>query len=490
MSETNENKDKKPDNLPEPVEKIVQTQHSVTIGDEAIAYTVTTGTIVLKVEDEEKGEKAKAMVFFVAYTKDGVEDVGSRPLTFSFNGGPGSSSVWLHLGVLGPRRVLLDDDGMPLPPPARLVDNEYSLLDHTDLVFIDPVGTGFSRSVPGEKAEQFHTFDEDIKSVGEFIRLYVTRYKRWGSPKFLVGESYGTTRAGGLAGHLQERGMYLNGIMLVSAVLNFQTLDMMPGNDLPYILYLPVYAATAWYHQQLNQDLQEDLQRTLNEAEALAMNEYTLALMKGDKLTASERDTIAAKLARYTGLSQEYIERSNLRIDIMRFCKELLRPQRRTVGRLDSRFIGMDRDGVGEMFEYDPSYSGILGAYTGALNDYLRRDLNFESDLPYEIVSMKVNSAWKFDKHQNQFVNVAETLRSAMTQNPFLKVFIANGYYDLATPYFATDYTVAHLGLDPSLHGNVSMAYYEAGHMMYIHIPSLKRLKDDLTHFILSATNR
>ena len=363
MADNNNTPEKKTENLPEPVEKIVQTQHTVTINGESLAYTVTTGTIILKIEDEEKGEKAKAAVFFVAYTKDGVEDVGSRPLTFSFNGGPGSASVWLHLGVLGPRRVLLDDDGMPLPPPARLVDNDFSLLDHTDLVFIDPIGTGFSRSVPGEKAAQFHTFNEDINSVGEFIRLYVTRYKRWRSPKFLIGESYGTTRAGGLAGYLQTRyGMYLNGIMLISAVLNFQTLEMLPGNDLAYILYLPVFAATAWYHKQLHQDLQEDLQRTLSEAETFALNEYTLALMKGDRLTVGERDTIAAKLARYTGLSQEYIERSNLRIDIMRFCKELLRSQRRTVGRLDSRFIGMHRDGVGEMFEYDPSYSGSVGA--------------------------------------------------------------------------------------------------------------------------------
>lgn len=492
MPESTENKDKeKKEAAPEPVEKIIMTQHSVTIGEETIAYTVMAGTMILRVEDEEKGEKAKATFFFVAYTKDGVEDVGLRPLTFSFNGGPGSSSVWLHLGVLGPRRVLLDDDGMPLPPPARLVNNDYSILDHTDLVFIDPIGTGFSRSVPGEKAEQFHTFDEDIKSVGEFIRLYVTRYKRWSSPKFLIGESYGTTRAGGLAGYLQEQhGMSLNGIMLVSSVLNFQTLEMLPGNDLPFILYLPSFAATAWYHKQLHQDLQEDLQRTLSEAEAFAMNEYTLALMKGDRLSATERDGIAAKLARFTGLAQDYIERSNLRVDIIRFCKELLRSKRRTVGRLDSRYTGMDRDGVGEAFEYDPSFSAILGAYSGALNDYLRRDLNFENDAPYHVLSMAVHAAWKFDKHQNQFVNVAETLRSAMTQNPFLKVFIANGYYDLATPYFATDYTVAHLGLDASLHGNVSMAYYEAGHMMYVHIPSLQRLKNDLTHFILSAITR
>ena len=246
----------------EPKDEIAVTQHAVTINGREVKYTVTAGTIVLKEEEEKEekaeGEKAKATIFFVAYTRDDVEDVSRRPLTFSFNGGPGSSSVWLHLGVLGPRRVLADDDGNLLPPPYRLVDNEYSILDVTDLVFIDPVSTGFSRAVAGEMPKQFHDFKKDIESVGEFIRLYTTRARRWTSPKFLIGESYGTTRAGGLSGFLQERhGMYLNGIMLVSSILNFQTARFTPGNDLPYILFLPTYSATAWYHGRLPVELQQ-----------------------------------------------------------------------------------------------------------------------------------------------------------------------------------------------------------------------------------------
>jgi carboxypeptidase C (cathepsin A) len=463
------------------------------IDGQTINYTATAGTIVLKEESEgddktAEGEKPKASVFFIAYTRDDVDDVSHRPLTFSFNGGPGSSSVWLHLGVLGPRRVLLDDDGYPLPPPYRLVDNEHSLLDRTDLVFIDPVSTGYSRVVPGEKAGQFHNFQKDIESVGEFIRLYTTRFKRWPSPKFLIGESYGTTRAAGLSGHLQERhGMYLNGVMLVSTILNFQTALFNPGNDLPHLLFLPTYTATAWFHQCLAEELQQDFHSTLQEVEAFAAGEYALALMKGAALPTDERAAIAQKLARYTGLSPEYIERTDLRIEIHRFVKELLRDQWRTVGRLDSRFTGMDRDAAGEKFDYDPSYAAIQGPYTATLNDYVRTELEFESDLPYEILTERVRP-WGYEQHQNAYVNVAETLREAMTKNPFLKVFVANGYYDLATPYFATRYTFNHLGLDPSLQQNISMAYYEAGHMMYIHLPSLAQLKQDLASFMRSST--
>ncbi|MCI0394048.1 MAG: peptidase S10 [Chloroflexi bacterium] len=476
---------------PEPQEQLVETQHTVTIRGQEISYTATAGTIILKEEEEKddkaEGEKAKAAVFFVAYTRDGHYQPHDRPVTFSFNGGPGSSSVWLHLGLLGPRRVLLDEIGRPLPPPYQLVDNDYSLLDVTDLVFIDPVSTGFSRVVPGEKSKQFHDFNKDIESVGEFIRLYTSRARRWTSPKFLIGESYGTTRAAGLAGYLQDRhGLYLNGIMLVSAILNFQTARFTVGNDLPYILFLPTYTATAWYHRRLPAGLQHDLRQTLAEVEAFALGEYTLALMKGAALPAGERETIAGKLARYTGLSPEYVERSNLRIEIFRFVKELLRDQRRTTGRLDSRFTGVDRDAAGENFEYDPSYAAIQGAYTATLNDYLRRELQFASDLPYEILTDRVHP-WKFDKHQNEYVNVAETLRRAMSMNPFLKLFVANGYYDLATPYLATEYTFNHLELDPALQQNISMGYYEAGHMMYIHRPSLAQLRQDLVGFIGSA---
>lgn len=473
-----------------PPEKLSETSHTVTIDGQEIRYQATAGRLILKEEekkDEEHAEKAKASIFFVAYTRDDLDDASRRPVTFAFNGGPGSSSVWLHLGLLGPRRVLMDSSDAhlkPPPPPYRLVDNAQSLLDVTDLVFIDPVSTGYSRAVPGEKPDQFHDFKKDIESVGDFIRLYTSRFQRWSSPKYLIGESYGTTRAASLAGYLQERhGMYLNGIMLVSSILNFQSARFDPGNDLPYILFLPTYTATAWYHKRLPAELQEDLSQTLARAEAFAEGEYTLALIKGSALPEKERKEIAQKLARFTGLSCEYIEQTNLRIRIDRFVKELLRDQRRTVGRLDTRFTGVDLDAAGEQAEFDPSYAAIQGPYTATLNDYIRTELGFESDLPYEILTDRVRP-WKYGEHQNQYVNVAETLRGAMTANPFLKVFVANGYFDLATPYFATRYTFNHLGLDAGLEKNVSMAYYPAGHMMYIHQPSLIQLKADLARFV------
>jgi carboxypeptidase C (cathepsin A) len=469
---------------PAPKEKASKSKHTVVIDGQEIAYTATAGTLVLK--DEE--DKPKASLFYVAYTRDGVDDVSQRPITFSFNGGPGSSSVWLHMGVVGPRRVLMDPEGHPLQPPYKLVNNEYSLLDVTDLVFIDPVSTGYSRAFPIEEAKQFHGVEQDIKSVGEFIRLYATRAKRWASPKFLIGESYGTTRAAGLSGHLQnEIGMYLNGIMLVSSVLNFQSIRFDLGNDLPYILFLPTYAAAAWFHRRLPDDLQQqDLRAVLAEVKTFAEREYTLALMQGARLQDEERQHIVNRLARYSGLSETYIEQTNLRINIHRFVKELLRDERRTIGRFDARFKGIDRDAAGEEHEYDPSYAIIQGAYTAMLNDYVRSELRFKSDLPYEILTGNVQP-WDYSKFQNQYVNVAETLRSAMTQNPFLKVFIGNGYYDLATPFFATEYTFDHLELDPSLQDHVTLDYYEAGHMMYLHQPSLAKLRADLAHFLTAA---
>jgi carboxypeptidase C (cathepsin A) len=482
-----------------PQDQIIEVQHTVIIGEKEVPYTVTTGTLILKEETEKKGdkegesegEKPKASVFFVAYTRNDAEDKAQRPITFSFNGGPGSSSVWLHLGALGPRRVWMDDIGNLPPPPYRLIDNAHSILDVTDLVFIDPVLTGYSRAVVGEKAKEFLNFKKDIESVGDFIRLYATRYQRWLSPKFLIGESYGTTRAAGLSGYLQDRhGMYLNGIMLVSSILDFGTADFHPANDLPHILYLPTYAATAWYHQRLDAQLQKDLRALLDEVAAFALGEYTTALMKGAALTSKERAAIVKRLVRYTGLSADYLDRVNLRIEIMRFTKELLRDQRRTVGRLDSRFTGIDRDAGGETFEYDPSMANITGPYTAAFNDYVRRELKFESDLPYEVLNFKANEQWSFAQHENRYVEVAETLRKAMTANPYLKVFVANGYYDLATPYFATEYTFNHLSLDPSLQQNIAMGYYEAGHMMYIHQPSLAQLKQDLVAFIRNAVSQ
>jgi carboxypeptidase C (cathepsin A) len=472
-------------------DEISQTQHTVVIDGQEIAYTATAGRIVLrreeKVEEEREAFKPKATIFFVAYTRDDVPDPADRPVTFSFNGGPGSSSVWLHLGLLGPRRVLMTDEGAAPPPPYRLVDNEYSLLDATDLVFVDPVTTGYSRAVSGEKPQEFHDFKRDIETVGEFIRLYTTRYERWSSPKFLIGESYGTTRAAGLAAHLQDRhGLYLNGVMLISTILNFQTARFGPGNDLPPILFLPTYTATAWYHQKLAPELQDDLYATLEEVERFALDPYTVALMQGAELGPQAMDEIVSKLARYTGLSEAYIRQTNMRINIHRFVKELLRDRRRSVGRLDSRFTGYGPDAAGETNETDPSYDAIQGPYTATFNDYVRRELEFESDLPYEILTERVHP-WRYDEHQNQYVNVGEDLRGAICRNPHLKVFVANGYFDLATPYLATRYTMNHLHLEPELRGNISMAYYEAGHMMYVHRPSLIRLKMDLAEFVESA---
>ncbi len=483
-----ETKDEKKEK-PELKDNLVVTQHTIIIAGQEIAYTVTTGTIILKEEtDREKdyeGEKPKAQFFFVAYTKDGVENPVERPLTFSFNGGPGSSSVWLHLGVLGPRRVVMTYEGGLPKPPCQLTDNEFSLLDQTDLVFIDPISTGYSRPADGERAKQFHGFKKDIESVGDFIRLYTTRYNRWLSPKFLIGESYGTTRASGLSGYLQERhGLYLNGIMLVSTALNFGTIDFTPGNELPYVLFLPSYAATAWYHRALR--IRRPLQSLLAEVERFAVNEYAPALMKGGALPKRERNAILEKLARYTGLSIDYLDRSNLRVPDFRFFKELLRSRGRTVGRLDSRFLGIDRDTLGEGAENDPSYTNIVGPYTAAFYDYIRRELKFEKDTPYEILNFQV-WPWSYAEHENQHVFVAETLRKAMTINPHLKVFVANGCYDLATPYFATEYVFNHLGLDETLRGNLSMACYEAGHMMYIHLPALEQMKKDLAEFIEKA---
>ncbi|MHA2502017.1 MAG: S10 family peptidase [Candidatus Kariarchaeaceae archaeon] len=468
-----------------PEERVSETRHSVTIRGNPIDYIARAGTMIIHYEEDEKKPKAKAEVFYISYTK--VGDEPNRPLTFSFNGGPGSSSVWLHLGLLGPKRVISEKDEQPVPPPYKLVENDYSILDLTDLVFIDPVSTGWSRPVPGEKAEQFHSYEKDLESVGEFIRLYTSRAKRWTSPKFLIGESYGTTRAAGLSGLLQQKhGMYLNGIMLVSSILNFQTARFFVGNDFPYMLFLPTYTATAWYHNKLNPELQSDLEGTLNKARDFASHEYNLALMKGDKLSEEEKDNIASKLSDLTGLSKEYVLSTNLRINIHRFTKELRRDERLTVGRLDSRFTGRDRDSAGAQYEYDPSYAVIQGPYTATMYDYVTRELEFENDLPYNILS-SLYETWKYDKQQNQYLNVGETLRKAMSMNPFLKVFVANGYYDLATPFFATEYTMDHLQLEPELQGNLSMSYYEAGHMMYLKEEALAKLQQDLSEFFTSA---
>lgn len=462
-----------------------ETTHTITIGGEDIHYKATAGTMILK---DSEG-KSKASVFYIAYTKEGVENTAERPVTFCFNGGPGSSAIWLHLGVFGPKRVELSEEGYAVPP-YRVIDNQYSILDRTDLVFIDPVSTGYSRAAPGEDPKQFHGVEEDIKSVAEFIRLYTTRNKRWGSPKYLAGESYGTTRAAGLAGHLHDHHrMYLDGVILLSSVLNFQTLyDGNRGNDIPYMLYLPSYTAAAWYHKKLPQELlQKPLQKVLAEVEQFVIDDYSQALLKGRRLSDDEKSKVTEKLAYYTGLSEKYITRTNLRINIHRFCRELLRDEERTIGRFDSRYKGIEADGVGEYSRHDASADAIFGGFAAAFNQYISKDLKWEKDEPYKVLSREV-WPWDFGKTKNEYLNVSETLREVMTRNPRLKVFIASGYYDLATPYFATEYTVDHLGLDPSLDDHIKIHYYDGGHMMYTHRPSLIKLKQDLNHYLKNSS--
>jgi len=465
------------------------THHSVTIDGQKIPYTATAGNMVLRSDDG----KPLGSIFYVAYTRDGVSDPAKRPITFSYNGGPGAASLWVHLGAFGPKRVALGPEGMPDgPPPGHLVDNEDSVLDATDLVFIDPVSTGYSRPAPGEDASEFHGFENDVESVGEFIRLYLTRNERWTSPKFLAGESYGTTRSAGLAGYLQDHyGMYLNGIALISSVLDFQTIIFSDDNDLPYVLFLPSYTAAAWYHHKLDERLSGDLKSTLDEAEAFAQGEYATALLKGRNLPEAQRKEVAAKVAEYTGLSEQYVEESNLRIRADRFFKQLLRDQRRTIGRLDSRFVGRDRDAAGERAEYDPAGVVLDSYFVSLINDYLRTDLGLKSDLPFNYETNVF--PWSFSRGGQRgwvpgYLDVAEVLRQAMNENPKLQVLVLAGYYDMATPFFGSIYTVAHMPLDPEIAKNIRLAFYGAGHMMYIRQKDHAKMRQDFLDLIHRAT--
>lgn len=471
---------------PAPEEKPVVTHHEIRVGGKPLPYTVTTGMLPIK---NNTGE-TEANMFFMAYTADNVAGGAKRPLMFSFNGGPGSASVWLHLGALGPKRVKMLDEGMMPAPPYQLVDNDYTWLDQTDLVFIDPVGTGYSRAVRPDLGRKFWGVQGDIESVGEFIRLYLTRYERWASPLFLVGESYGTTRAAGLSGYLIEHGVAFNAVLLLSSVLNFQTLQFSKGNDLPYILYLPTYTATAWYHKKLSADLEQNLQKTLTEVEKWAETGYAEALAKGDALTAAERQEVIDKLARYTGLEKRFIDNSNLRIEIMRFTKELLRDRKRTVGRLDSRFVGFDELAAAETPDFDPSLSAIRPPFTAMFYNYVRSELGYKTDLQYYVLGGGIGQ-WDWGGGRGGgFADTSEALRSAFAKNPYMKLFVASGYFDLATPFFATQYTLNHMGLDPSLRGNIRTDEYEAGHMMYIRNESLAKLKRDVSAFLRGALER
>ena len=464
-------------------EKKSVTRHAITLGNRKIEYTATAGTLILR-DDE---AKPKASMFYVSYIADGFPDPARRPVTFCFNGGPGAASLWVHLGAFGPRKVQRDSEGMALAPPAILIDNDQSILDHSDLVFIDPISTGYSRAATGEDPKQFHGLKEDIQWVSEFIRLWLVRNERFASPKFVAGESYGTTRAAGIALHLLDRyGIELNGVALLSLILNWQDQEFGIGNDLPYIIHIPTYTATAWFHKKLPPELSGDLRAALAESEKFALGEYATALLEGNRLAPARRREIAAKLARLTGLSPEYIERTNLRVELERFQKELLRSEGRTVGRLDSRFVGRDLDNAGEYSEFDPATPPLVGPYAAATNDYLRRELKFQDDAVYEHLTRKVRP-WGWDGFENRYANLGETLRQAMTKNPHMKVLIASGLYDFATPYFDAIYSVSHLGLPLELEPNVVIETYEAGHMMYIKDTEHQKLKADLATFYRQA---
>ncbi len=390
--------------------------------------------------------------------------------------------------MLGPQRVKVPDDASQTPPPYGLETNPYTLLDLTDLVFIDPVSTGFSRPAKGEKEEQFHGYQEDLQSVGQFIHDYVTKYGRWRSPKFLIGESYGGLRAAGLTGYLRERyNMTLNGVLMISPALNFETIGFAFGNDLPYILFVPGYTAAAWYHKALPGDLQAlPLEKVVKKATKFALTEYALALMKGQSLGKEERNAVAEKLARYTGLSKQYVLESKLRISMQRFAKELLRRSGRVIGRYDSRYQGIDVDDAGERPEYDASAAAVFAPFTAAINDYLHNDLKVEDEHVYEIITDKVQP-WNYGQHMTHYPDASNTLRESMSANPYLKLFVASGYYDLATPPATVTYSIDHLRLPPELQKNAEHKFYEGGHMMYIYEPAMKQLRKDVAAFYEKA---
>jgi carboxypeptidase C (cathepsin A) len=474
---------KPPAEKPEP--KSHATKHTVRIDGQPVAYTATVGWTVL---EDDKGQP-RARFGYTAYTRDGVADPAKRPILFAFNGGPGSSSIWLHMGILGPRRVVVNDGGYAPPPPSELVDNEYSVLDLTDLVMIDPVGTGFSKPLGDAKGEDFWGVDPDIESVGDFVRRYVTENGRWASPKYLLGESYGGIRSAGLVWHLQSRhGMNFNGLALVSPFLDMGTGIDGAEIDLPHVLYLPTLAATAWYHDKLARK-PADLAAFVDEVARFAYDEYAPALMKGYTIPQEEKARVAAKLAAYTGTSAEYWLKADLRVSHPQFLQELERDERRIAGRIDSRFLGPSVNPLAETMDYDPFFPAIGPAFTAAFFDYLHRELGFGDDETYVVSNFGIR--WKWDHRppdsrgwEVPWANLRPDLARAITMNPGLHVLVQQGYYDLATPALATRHDLEHLDIEPEARTRIRLEMYEAGHMMYLHGPSMKKFRDDLARLI------
>ncbi len=469
-----------------PKEDSVTTDHTIQIGGQAIPYKAIASTTLIRNESDEPA----ALIYSTAYIRSDARDVTQRPVAFLYNGGPGSSSVWLHMGAFGPRRVVTVDAGPTPPAPYTSQDNASSLLDRADLVFIDPVGTGFSRAVGKAKNKDFWGIDSDVKSLAQFIVTWVTRNHRWNSPKYLIGESYGTFRSAALSNYLQSQAnMDFNGIVLISSVLDLGTLSFNPGDDRSYIFYLPSYAATAWYHKVLA-DRPDDLEKFLADARAFAEGEYTTALMKGSRLTPAERSAVAKKVARFTGLSEEYVTRADLRVNLAQFMVELQRSKGLTTGRLDSRFAGPTYDMLTENAEYDPQSVMVSSAFTSVWNTYVRGDLNFSQERPYVVLSNEAGPQWDW-KHANQpqfgfpgAPNTEMDLVQAMISNPNLRVEVENGYYDMATPFFGSEHTMDHLGLREGLRGRIALKYYAAGHMMYLRDADLAQLSQNVRAFI------
>lgn len=464
--------------IPNATNKPVFITNTVTIAGERVKYVAETGMLPIFKKDG----NTIASVFYVAYTMYGEADMSARPVTFCFNGGPGSSSVWLHMGALGPRRVKMNPDGTLPPPPYGMVDNTYSILNASDLVFIDPVATGYSRAAKDEKPEQFFGDTADLDSVGEFIRLWTTRHDRWLSPKFLFGESYGVFRAAGLADHLRERyGMYLNGLILLSGVLDFQTIADDPGNDVPYPLYLPAYTAAARFHNKLPPDLQNNLTAALAESREFAQGKYTTALQRGESLSPEETEKVADELSRLTGLKTNVILDNHLRIDEGIFRKQLLHDEGLILGAYDARITGRDDDPASEYPDYDPSDAAVYGPFAAVMNEYVREDLKFKDDLPYELLAGV--QPWNYGS-PNNYPNASDKLAATINQNPYMKVLVLNGRCDLVCPVDTMRYAIDHMSLDPTYRTNITYEQFDAGHMMYINLPDLIKLQKVVESFI------
>jgi carboxypeptidase C (cathepsin A) len=456
----------------------VVTHHQISLNGKTLAYTATAGRLPLKRGDG----KIEAEMFFVAYTLDGQE-ASKRPLTFAFNGGPGSASVWLHMGALGPKRVVLQQNGFMPAAPYRTEDNPDTLLDRSDIVMVDAISTGYSRAANAELTHKYLGVKGDVQGFGEFIRLYLSRYERWSSPLFILGESYGTTRAAGVSGYLADHGIAFNGVTLLSMAVDFQTLEWNNSNDLPYQLLVPTFTMIAAYHHKLSPDLTADLAKTRDEVVRWSLNDYTLALGKGDALTPDEHHKIVEQLARYTGLRTDVIEAHNMRIDVPIFTHELLLDQKLVTGRLDGRFASPN---PGNERFYDPAGSAILPPYTSAFYNYLRTELNYKIDMPYRVFAYDQPEfeKWDWGNAEQGFPSTAGGLRSAMIKNPYMKVLVMEGYYDLATPFAAANWTMDHLDLDTKYRQSISYATYSAGHMVYIDRAEHDKMKKDLTEFM------